>query len=214
MADIGVQNVHHADTAAATTLRGALQAKAKAANIAAVHRATVAAAAQRTAEAAESFQGGRAAAARATATEDHPQRATRERRGGSHSHAGAPASSSGASASSSQRATPWDLSGDFTQEDLAWVAERTKDMAPRFDDYDFWSIHEAISDEAQSRGNDLRDQGVYEEEDVDDYSPGEEKVVRQGQRRRPRQGEGRVFRTPSRPGGGAPSVKLGWNAMD
>ena len=44
-------------------------------------------------------------------------------------------------------------------------------MAPRFDDYDFWSIHEAITDEAQSRGDDLRDQGVYEAEDLDSAFP-------------------------------------------
>ena len=76
-------------------------------------------------------------------------------------------------ASSSQGATPWDLSGDFTCEDVEWVAEHMNDMAPRFDDYEFWTIHEAISDEAQSRGNDLRDQGVYEEEDVDQAFPRE-----------------------------------------
>ena len=154
---------------------GGLQAKTKAANIASVHRATLAAAAQRTAEAADPSQGGRAdaatAQASAAAAEDPPQRATRQRRRGSHSHAGAAASSSRASASSSQGATPWDLSGDFTREDLAWLAEHMNDMAPRFDDYEFWSIHEAISDEAQRRGDDLRDQGVYEEEDVDAAFP-------------------------------------------
>ena len=44
-------------------------------------------------------------------------------------------------------------------------------MAPRFDDYEFWSIHEAITDEAQSRGDDLRDQGVYEADDIDSAFP-------------------------------------------
>ena len=66
MADIGVQNVHHVDTAAAAAPRGAgLQAKAKAANIASVHRA---AAAERTAEAADPSHGGGARSAAAVAT--------------------------------------------------------------------------------------------------------------------------------------------------
>ena len=110
------------------------------------------------------------------------------------------------------------------------MAEHMNDMAPRLDDYEFWSTHEAISD--------LRDQGVYEEEDVDQAFPRGRKgrkgkgkgrgkgkgKSRSPSRRRsrsrsqgpsqeeeseeeeaaeesePSERGGRVFRTPSRPG--------------
>ena len=42
---------------------------------------------------------------------------------------------------------------------------------PASNDYEFWSIHEAVMDEAQSRDTDLRDQGVYEPEDLDSAFP-------------------------------------------
>ena len=178
MAGIGVQNVRHADADAGTAPRGqGTTAKAKAANFAAAHRATVAAAAQRTAQAADPAQGGQASTARGSADpapEATPQRGRRRR--ASRPPEETAASSAAAAADSSPGAplntnTPWDLGADITREDLEWVAEHMPDMAPRFDDYEFWSIHEAVMDEAQSRDADLRDQGVYEPEDLDSAFP-------------------------------------------
>ena len=178
MAGIGVQNVRHADADAGTAPRGqGTTAKAKAANFAAAHRATVAAAAQRTAQAADPAQGGQASTARGSADpapEATPQRGRRRR--ASRPPEETAASSAAAAADSSPGAplntnAPWDLGADITREDLEWVAEHMPDMAPRFDDYEFWSIHEAVMDEAQSRDADLRDQGVYEPEDLDSAFP-------------------------------------------
>ena len=184
MADIGIQNVHHAQVDAPTAPRGhGTTAKAKAANYAASHRATVAAAAQRTAEA-DPAQGGQTSTARGStdpAPAAAPQRGRRRR--ASRPPEETAATSAAAAADSSPGAplntnTPWDLGADISREDLEWVAEHMPDMAPRFDDYEFWSIHEAITDEAQSRGDELRDQGVYEDEDVDSAFPREERVTK------------------------------------
>ena len=102
MAGIGVQNVHHADADAPTAPRGqGTTAKAKAANYAAAHRATVAAAAQRTAHDADPAQGGQASTARGSAEpapEATPQRGRRRR--ASRPPEGAAASSAAAAADS------------------------------------------------------------------------------------------------------------------